>query len=603
MDSAEHPRFSEHGSPQDAPATIVGARDGTTSQFKIDAAIRAGGMLFLTGWSDCEELSFEVRSDSVQHPCLTQRVERSDVRRTMGFTGKGPFGFSMCAGPCHGDEVSVGLITPGGAIDLALNYDPEIPDHARAYMLPAMFAFLKSVPVGSDPWSLMIAQMPQDPHPQRLLQGHIDVAIATQSTGACSGWECHAPDALIWLEDDQGRAYDLDKAYRWIRPDIEEAEFDLGDGTGKSGFLRHLSLSAGAESLRLCGCGPSGRAVLPFMRLDPLSTNAVAVAKRLFAVSTPMHEFTARVAAVDLPFLGAVRRREAEIWGRDGISMDIAVGPQPKTPTVSVIVPLYGRLDMVENQLLEFARDPAFAEDVELIYALDDPTLEGQLRTSAPHLQRICGPSFRIVSAGQNRGFSSACNMGASVARAGHLIFMNSDVFPIEPGWAQALCDVLDSRRDIGLVAPRLVFPDGSLQHAGMVPRLHAHLGLWTNHHPLMGMDAAFDPAKALRVLPLVTGACVAMRRGDFEQVGRWDTGFLIGDFEDSDLCFRLQEHGMSCAYLPDVSLIHLERQSFALSGEGDFRGKVTLFNAVRYNMRWAKTLAQFDTTQDGGAA
>jgi len=107
-----------------------------------------------------------------------------------------------------------------------------------------------------------------------------------------------------------------------------------------------------------------------------------------------------------------------------------------------------------------------------------------------------------------------------------------------------------------------------------------------------MGLDPSLDPYRELTVLPAITGACLAMRRADYDRIGGWDTGYLIGDFEDSDLCLKLRSNGLQVAYLPTVQLTHLERQSFKLLGQGDFRTRVVIYNANRHQTRWSRLLA-----------
>jgi GT2 family glycosyltransferase len=92
--------------------------------------------------------------------------------------------------------------------------------------------------------------------------------------------------------------------------------------------------------------------------------------------------------------------------------------------------------------------------------------------------------------------------------------------------------------------------------------------------------------------MPAVTGACLAMRRAQFDEVGGWDTGYLIGDFEDSDLCLKLRSAGWDIAYEPAVQLVHLARQSFKMLGEDDYRTRVVIHNAVRHQSRWESLLA-----------
>jgi GT2 family glycosyltransferase len=171
------------------------------------------------------------------------------------------------------------------------------------------------------------------------------------------------------------------------------------------------------------------------------------------------------------------------------------------------------------------------------------------------------------------------------------LLFLNSDVFPKEPGWLEQLVAALDNNPDIGIIGPRLLFAEGGIQHAGMINRRLESLGIWINHHVKMGFDPAADSHVTLARMELITGACALMRRDDFVRLGGWDVGYLIGDFEDSDLCFKVRQDGMTVGYLPTIELTHLERQSFALWGESDFRSKITLANAARHQARWKQFL------------
>ena len=153
--------------------------------------------------------------------------------------------------------------------------------------------------------------------------------------------------------------------------------------------------------------------------------------------------------------------------------------------------------------------------------------------------------------------------------------------------------EVLQDKPDIGVIAPRLLFADGSIQHAGIQFKYRTDLGIWINHHPQMGLDPSLDVNQDLAILPAVTGACMLISKKDFDDVDGWDTGYLIGDFEDTDLCLKLRSKGKKCAYLPTVNLTHLERQSFSLTGSDDFRTKVVIYNATRHQTRWANLLSE----------
>ncbi|MEE1617831.1 glycosyltransferase family 2 protein [Brachybacterium sp. J153] len=322
-----------------------------------------------------------------------------------------------------------------------------------------------------------------------------------------------------------------------------------------------------------------------------LPDDHIESAQILFGLAPPVPQKFARFATeVAAKALGGILANRAERWA----DFDVAVreyGEPVEGACVSVIVPLYGRIDFVEHQLLEFSRDPFFRANVDLIYVLDDPRLVDRFFEQAPLLYEIYSVPFRAVWGNANRGFSGANNLGASIAKAEKLLFLNSDVFPQHSGWLESLLAVLEDER-VGAVAPRLVFADGSIQHAGMSFRRRGDLEIWVNHHPNMGLDPELDPSgQALTAMPALTGACLAMRGRDFHAVGGWDTGYLVGDFEDSDLCLKLRSMGKLVMYQPRVQLTHLERQSFALLGESDFRFRVVIFNASRHQSRWQSLL------------
>ena len=166
-------------------------------------------------------------------------------------------------------------------------------------------------------------------------------------------------------------------------------------------------------------------------------------------------------------------------------------------------------------------------------------------------------------------------------------MFLNSDVFPQSPFWLKDLIDTLIEHPEIGAVGPRLLFSDGSIQHAGMQFLWNEKFKVWMIHHPYMGIDPIEIESKDITFVEAVTGACIAVRRVDLEQVNNFDSGYLAGDFEDSDLCLKLYSIGLKIAYMPTVQLTHLERQSFNSLGNGDFRFRVTMYNAMRHTMRW----------------
>jgi len=255
----------------------------------------------------------------------------------------------------------------------------------------------------------------------------------------------------------------------------------------------------------------------------------------------------------------------------------LSFGAQPETVRCSIVVPLYGRIDFMEYQLAFFAR--TLAPDHELIYVLDDPTVIRAAGTLAASCLARFRRSFKLLTYDVNLGYAPANNIGLRFARGEHVCFLNSDIFPKVADWLEYL---LATAADptIGVAGGLLLFEDESIQHEGMAFEHLAEFADWVFcRHPRKGL-APGETHGVVRV-PAVTGACMVMRTDLARAVGGFDEGFVIGDFEDADLCLRLRARGLGCAVDPRAQLYHLERQSQG-GYEGGWRQNLTLYNAWR---------------------
>ena len=109
----------------------------------------------------------------------------------------------------------------------------------------------------------------------------------------------------------------------------------------------------------------------------------------------------------------------------------LTMGAPPANPQVSIVIPVYRRLELVERQLALFCDDRSL-EECEFIYVLDSPEQETDFENLAFELERLYRVPLRIVISDRNRGFGPSNNAGAKHARGRYLLFMNSDVFPTE---------------------------------------------------------------------------------------------------------------------------------------------------------------------------
>ena len=107
----------------------------------------------------------------------------------------------------------------------------------------------------------------------------------------------------------------------------------------------------------------------------------------------------------------------------------------------------------------------------------------------------------------KNVGFSGANNAGAQIARGRLLLLLNSDVLPDRRGWLSEMVEFIDRSPNIGAVAPKLLFEDDSIQHAGLYFERPDGEGLWSNEHYFKGLHRSLPAACTARAVPAVTAA------------------------------------------------------------------------------------------------
>jgi len=274
---------------------------------------------------------------------------------------------------------------------------------------------------------------------------------------------------------------------------------------------------------------------------------------------------------------------------------EIAYGDRLGEAQVSIIVPLYRRIDLLHHQIARLSNDPELrsgAAVVELLYVLDDPSLTDAFERYCRGIHDVYGVPFRMLCLHRNAGYAGANNAGAAAASGSVLLFLNSDVLPKRAGWVGELLTSYRSIERCGILGCRLLFEDGSIQHAGMRFRKSSVLpGAWENDHPWKGLPTAFDPCRAAARVPAVTGACLMIERALFCELGGWPEEYVLADFEDSDLCLRAYQHGWNVYYTPKVELYHLERQSSAASGEAAWRQNLTFHNMRRQSRAWGAVI------------
>ena len=274
---------------------------------------------------------------------------------------------------------------------------------------------------------------------------------------------------------------------------------------------------------------------------------------------------------------------------------EITFGTPPAKPALSIIVALYGRLDFMEYQLGFASRHtPSFP--VEYLYVLDDPGKKRECESLCASLFQRFGIPIRLIELDRNMGFAPANNVGLDLARGEHVCFLNSDVFAGTDDWMERMVARLKANPRLGAVGPLLLYEDDCVQHQGMN---FERLPLFADWHFPMHIRKGWRPPEGDTLLPAlaITGACMVMRRSLAQEFGGFDESYIIGDFEDSDLCLKLRERNLTCAVDLAARLYHLERQSQA-GTQNLWRMNLTVYNAWVHERRWGETLKSLEAAE-----
>ncbi len=223
---------------------------------------------------------------------------------------------------------------------------------------------------------------------------------------------------------------------------------------------------------------------------------------------------------------------------------------RPRRDLASIIIPTCNNLDLT-RQCLESIRACTEAEEYEVI-VVDNGSSDGtpdylREQEAAGHLTAILNQ--------ENLGFARASNQGARAAAGHYLVFLNNDTVAT-PGWLRALCRCAGEDDRIAAVGAKLLYPDDSVQHAGVV--FNANKKIYHIYKNLHKDHPAVNKKRAFQVL---TAACLLVKREAFLNAGFFDEHYRNG-YEDVDLCLKLGKSGYRLIFEPRALVYHLESRT-----------------------------------------
>jgi GT2 family glycosyltransferase/SAM-dependent methyltransferase len=220
----------------------------------------------------------------------------------------------------------------------------------------------------------------------------------------------------------------------------------------------------------------------------------------------------------------------------------ISLPPSGETPDVSVIVPVFNELTTTIECLRSLCASTGEVT-FEVIVANDASTDATQEVLSGV-------ANLRLVNQTENLGFLRNCNSAAQHARGRWLVLLNNDT-QVTPGWLTGLIEALNGP-NVGAVGPRIVYPNGALQEAGV--RI-----LREGRVEMLGLnDEPESPRWSYeRDVDYVSGACLMLDTALFREFGGFDEDLAPAYCEDLDLCLRIRQRGLRIVYTPSAEIIH----------------------------------------------
>lgn len=238
----------------------------------------------------------------------------------------------------------------------------------------------------------------------------------------------------------------------------------------------------------------------------------------------------------------------------------------------SIIIPAFNKAALTRHCLSTLRATLEGAGEGEVI-VVDNASSDGtaQMLAEFPWVTRIRNE--------RNLGFAAANNQGARAASGRYLVLLNNDT-EARPGWLATMLQAA-AEENVGIVGARLLYPNGTLQHAGvfLAPLGLGRAGFYAAHD-LPGAPGAHPYAAVRREYQAVTAACMVTPRDLYLELGGLDEGYWNG-YEDVDYCLKVREYGMRVLYAGDAVLTHFESQS------GAERFRRVSWNIARLADRW----------------
>ncbi|NIR51906.1 glycosyltransferase family 2 protein [candidate division KSB1 bacterium] len=228
---------------------------------------------------------------------------------------------------------------------------------------------------------------------------------------------------------------------------------------------------------------------------------------------------------------------------------------------ISVVIVTYNNEPVISSCLHSLLTE--LANGQHQIIIVDNNSSDGTRGTINTVVNEVGAAAFKIIENSQNLGFTKALNQGLKKSSGKHILILNPDTI-VQPSSLKTLLSRLSEDNKVGMTAPQLLNPDGTVQ-----PSCRRFPVRRDVLFEISGLSSAFRESKlfsrwkmgdfnhlSCRCVDQPQGACLLFERRLLDQVGLWDERFPMF-FSDVDWCKRVKSHGYEILFEPAAKVVH----------------------------------------------
>ena len=227
-------------------------------------------------------------------------------------------------------------------------------------------------------------------------------------------------------------------------------------------------------------------------------------------------------------------------------------------PKISIIIPFKDKPELLETCVNSILQRAEAYPNFEIVGVSNNSEEEETYALMSQYSEQ--NPNIKFIELNESFNFSKLCNFGVSQSSGEYVLLLNNDIEIISDDWLERLLEHAQ-RKEIGAVGGKLYFPDGRIQHAGVVIGMHGAAG--HSHLFFSANDIGYyGSLMVTRNVSAVTGAMLMVSREKYDEVEGLDENNLAVAYNDVDLCLKLLDQGYRNIFTPFCQATHYESAS-----------------------------------------